>query len=140
MVEQGRKPDLHIDINASATDFKASALSLMAEMQLVALVLDEAHNTTRYSASMTAQIAKIEHPEQTYAAQVLVEMEKHDNNFFAFGNAIAEQHRDYFLSRPLSAERMAFFSQEAQASHIAQKAIEDSDTQPFEDFLADYIA
>ncbi|MDO8417961.1 MAG: glutamate--cysteine ligase [Agitococcus sp.] len=140
MVEQGRKPDLHIDMNGADADFKNSALSLMAEMQRVALVLDEAHNTTRYSASIDAQIAKIEHPEQTYAAQVLVEMEKHQNNFFAFGHSIAEQHRDYFLSRPLSAERQDFFNQEAQASHAAQKAIEDSDTLSFDDFLAAYIA
>jgi glutamate--cysteine ligase len=111
----------------------------MAEMQRVALVLDEAHDTTRYSASIAAQIAKIEHPEQTYAAQVLVEMEKHQNNFFAFGHSIAEKHRDYFLSRPLSAERQAFFNQEAQTSHAAQKTIEDSDTQSFDDFLAAYI-
>jgi glutamate--cysteine ligase len=140
MVEQGRKPDLRIDMSGADADFKNAALGLMTEMQRVALVLDEAHDTTRYSASIAAQIAKIEHPEQTYAAQVLVEMEKHQNNFFAFGHSIAEQHRDYFLSRPLSAERQAFFSQETQTSHAAQKAIEDSDTLSFDDFLAEYIA
>ena len=140
MVERGRAPALKITINGQAADFKSAALELLEEMQQVALVLDNAHQTTQYSASISTQLAKIEQPEQTYAAQVLAEMQKYDNNFFAFGNAIAEQHRDYFLSRPLSAERMAFFEQQAQASHSAQKAIENSDTQSFEDFLADYIA
>jgi glutamate--cysteine ligase len=140
MVEQGRAPNVHITIQGQSVDFKTAALTLLTEMQALATVLDEAHHTTHYSNSIVAQIAKIEQPEQTYAAQVLVEMEKHQNNFFAFGHSIAEQHRDYFLSRPLSAERQAFFSQEAQASHAAQKAIEDSDTLSFDDFLAAYIA
>ncbi|MBK6757067.1 MAG: glutamate--cysteine ligase [Moraxellaceae bacterium] len=139
MVERGRAPALKVTINGQAADFKSAALELLQEMQQVAVVLDNAHQTSQYSASISTQLAKIEQPEQTYAAQVLVEMQKYDNNFFAFGSAIAEQHRDYFLSRPLSAERMAFFEQQAQTSHTAQKAIEDSDTQTFEDFLADYI-
>lgn len=140
MVERGRAPQLHITINGESADFKRAALELLSEMQQVAQVLDTAHETTTYSQSISHQIDKIEHPEQTYAAQVLAEMAKYDNNFFAFGNAIAEQHRDYFLSRPLSAERQAFFEQAAQQSLLAQKMIEDSDTLSFDEFLADYIA
>lgn len=138
MVEQGRAPNLHID--EQGLDFKSSALALLSEMQAIANILDVAHDSQLYSQSMTAQIAKLEHPEQTYAARVLQEMAQYDNNFSAFGNAIAEQHRDYFLSRPLSAERQAFFEQAAQQSVAAQKAIEDSDDVSFDAFLAAYIA
>ncbi len=139
MVEQGRAPALQVTINGQAADFKTHALTLLNEMRAVALVLDEAHQTTRYSESIDQQMAKIEHPELTYAAQVLAEMAKHNNSFFAFGAAIAEQHRDYFLSQPLSAERVALFTEQAQESLAAQKAIEDSDTLSFDEFLAEYI-
>ncbi len=140
MVEQGRAPQLNLTIDGSAADFKQSALSLLAEMEYVARVLDDAHATTLYSASISAQIAKVEHPEQTYAAQVLAAMPNYHNNFLAFGHAIAEQHRDYFLQRPLSAERQAFFEQQAKESHAAQQDIEASDNMNFDDFLAAYIA
>ncbi|MCB1659022.1 MAG: glutamate--cysteine ligase, partial [Pseudomonadales bacterium] len=83
--------------------------------------------------------AKIENPELTYAAQVLAQMSKHNNSFFAFGAAIAEQHRDYFLSQSLSAERLAAFELQAQESLAAQKTIEESDTLSFDEFLAEYI-
>ena len=139
MVEQGRAPNLQVTINGQAADFKTHALTLLNEMRAVALVLDEAHQTTRYSESIDQQMAKIEHPELTYAAQVLAEMAKHNNSFFAFGAAIAEQHRDYFLSQPLSAERVALFTEQAQESLAGQKAIEDSDTLSFDEFLAEYI-
>ncbi|MCP5175699.1 MAG: glutamate--cysteine ligase [Moraxellaceae bacterium] len=139
MVEQGRAANLHITINGQQANFKDCAVELLEEMQQVAVVLDNAHHTTRYSESISQQMAKIENPELTYAAQVLAQMSKHNNNFFAFGAAIAEQHRDYFLSQSLSAERLAAFELQAQESLAAQKTIEESDTLSFDEFLAEYI-
>lgn len=140
MVEQGRAPHLKLTIDGQNNEFSVAALAMLAEMQEVAKTLDNAHDTRRYSESISAQIAKVQHPEQTYAAQALAQMKQHNNSFFAFGHAIAEQHRDFFLDRPLSAERLAEFSQQAAESHLAQKAIEDSDNQSFDEFLAAYIA
>ena len=139
MVEQGRAPALHISINGQAADFKTHALTLLEEMSAVAQVLDTAHHTTRYHEAIQQQLLKIEHPERTYAAKVLAELAKHNHSFFAFGAAIAKQHRDYFLSQPLSEARLALFEQQAHASLMAQKTIEDNDTLSFDDFLADYI-
>ena len=45
MVEQGRKPELHIDMNASATDFKASALrSVVLLQKMKCFSITQQHN------------------------------------------------------------------------------------------------
>ncbi|MDO8331007.1 MAG: glutamate--cysteine ligase [Fluviicoccus sp.] len=140
MVEFGRKPFLPIRVDEEKVEFHVVAERLLNEMARVAAVLDAAHATDRYSAAIQAQLDKLHHPEQTYAAQVLAEIGRHENSFFAFGKAVAEQHRDYFQRQTLSPEREALFRQQTAESLQAQSDLEAADTLGFDDFLAAYNA
>ena len=67
-------------------------------------------------------------------------MKAHGNSFFAFGKAVAEEHRALFRQRTLSPDREALFHRHSAESLQAQAALEASDTMDFDAFLAAYNA
>ncbi|RZU47900.1 glutamate-cysteine ligase [Fluviicoccus keumensis] len=140
MVERGREPGLQLLVDEDPVAFADVAGRLLAEMADVAALLDQAHQTRLYSAAILEQQQKLGRPEQTYAARVLDAMKEHGDSFFAFGKAVAEEHRDLFRARNLSPEREALFRQQTADSLQAQADLEAADTLGFDDFLAAYNA
>jgi glutamate--cysteine ligase len=140
MVERGREPGLQLRVDEEAVAFAEVAGRLLAEMADVATLLDQAHQTRLYSAAILEQQQKLGQPDQTYAARVLKAIGEHDDSFFTFGKAVAEEHRALFRSRRLSPEREALFRQQTADSLQAQADLEAADTLSFDDFLAAYNA
>jgi glutamate--cysteine ligase len=127
-------------VDEEAVAFAEVAGRLLAEMADVATLLDQAHQTRLYSAAILEQQQKLGQPDQTYAARVLKAIGEHDDSFFTFGKAVAEEHRALFRSRRLSPEREAQFRQQSADSLQAQADLEAADTLSFDDFLAAYNA
>ncbi len=140
MVERGREPGLQLRVDEENTGFAEVAGRFLAEMAEIAVLLDQAHQTTLYSDAIREQQLKLAQPEQTYAARVLDAMKAHGNSFFAFGKAVAEEHRALFRQRTLSPDREALFHRHSAESLQAQAALEASDTMDFDAFLAAYNA
>jgi glutamate--cysteine ligase len=109
-------------------------------MQPLAALLDSAWGGEDYAHALDAQRAKVEDSSLTPAAHVLAEMHEHGQTFFQWAAAKAEQHRQYFLERPLDEAMQQEFAELANRSLQAQKHIEESDTGTFEEFLGQYYA
>jgi glutamate--cysteine ligase len=71
MVERGREPGLQLRVDEENTGFAEVAGRLLAEMAEIAVLLDQAHQTTLYSDAIREQQLKLAQPEHTYAARVL---------------------------------------------------------------------
>ena len=96
------------------------------------------HGASWMEANARALLAQ---PGQTPSARVLAQMaQAHDNSFTAFTLSQSSQAREALLELPWSAEQQARHAALAAQSLVSQKAIEDSDTQPFEEWRQQYMA
>ncbi|WGL15504.1 glutamate--cysteine ligase [Microbulbifer bruguierae] len=140
IVYRGRDPELQLVHNGQERKLTDWAGALLDEITPVAELLDQAWESSDYQRAVTAQRDKISGKTPTPAAQVLAEMHEHRQTFFQWAQAKAEQHRQYFLERPLDAAEQAEFERLAQESLQKQREVEEADKGSFEDFLGRYYA
>lgn len=139
VVEKGRDPALVLQFCGHEDTLYALAHAIMEELKPVAEVLDQAQGGTRYREAINKEFAKLENPDLTFSAQVLVGLKEHDDSFAIFTQALSQDRHHYFKNRPLTGERATEFAAAAQKSHQDQAAIEAADNRSFPDFLADYF-
>ena len=124
--------------NVPLVDWAAQVLD---ECVPLAAALDATHASGDYSAALANARALLAQPGQTPSARVLAQMaQAHDNSFTAFTLSQSSQAREALLELPWSAEQQARHAALAAQSLVSQKAIEDSDTQPFEEWRQQYMA
>ncbi|HKI80118.1 MAG TPA: hypothetical protein VKA04_00590, partial [Pseudodesulfovibrio sp.] len=78
--------------------------------------------------------------ETTPSARVLAAMRAQGTGFFTFARRLSEQHREWFLSRPLAREDLEAFEEMAGTSLREQAELEASDDVSFDEFLRRYFA
>ncbi|MBB5211629.1 glutamate--cysteine ligase [Microbulbifer hydrolyticus] len=140
IVYQGRDPEVQLIHNGSERKLTDWAGELLDEITPMAELLDQAWQSHDYTRAVAVQRDKIEGRTPTPAAQMLAEMHEHQQTFFQWAQDKAEQHRQYFLDRPLSEKEQAEFEAHAKASLQKQSEVEASDQGSFEDFLGQYYA
>lgn len=140
MVEHGRDPGLHLQTEHDRPLFRTLASTLFAELLPIARVLDAAHDTEAYSASLRRQIDKLHEPGLTGSASVLACLQEFKGCFYQFAQDRADRTREHFLSRPLGDERHAELAATAMRSLDDQAALEARDEKPFADYIASYFA
>ncbi|WP_226703463.1 glutamate--cysteine ligase [Microbulbifer elongatus] len=140
IVYQGRDPEVQLIHNGDERKLTNWAEELLDQIAPMAELLDSAWDSHDYQRAVTAQRDKIHGKVPTPAAQMLAEMHEHKQTFFQWAQSKAEQHRQYFLERPLSEEDQAEFERLATESLEKQKQVEEADTGSFEDFLGKYYA
>ncbi|WP_193163128.1 glutamate--cysteine ligase [Microbulbifer hainanensis] len=140
IVYRGRDPELQLIHNGGELKLTDWAGRLLDEMAPIAELLDSAWSGDDYSRAIDAQRAKVSGEAPTPAAQILAEMRKNKQSFFQWAADKAEQHRRYFLERPLDDSEQREFAGQAEESLRKQRAVEDADTGSFEDFLGKYYA
>ncbi|QIL90842.1 glutamate--cysteine ligase [Microbulbifer harenosus] len=140
IVYRGRDPELQLIHNGGERKLTDWADELLDQISPMADLLDQAWASHDYQRAVSAQRDKIAGITPTPAAQMLAEMHEHGQTFFQWAKAKAEQHRQYFLERPLDAAEQAKFERLAEESLEKQKAIEDADKGSFEDYLGSYYA
>jgi len=138
VAHRGRAPDVELNRGDEVIRLKEWAMELCEEMRDVAALLDTAHGTQRYTASLKSQCDVVLDSSLTPSARVLQEMRDTGEEYFHFAKRKAQEHQAYFNSQSISAEREQFFTQLAQDSIAKQKQIEESDTLSFDDFLKAY--
>ena len=75
------------------------------------------------------------------SARVLQSMaQDFGGSFAAFSKAHSVRTKAQELATPLQAHELAHFEQLAEASRLQQRAIEDADTLPFAQYLAQYLS
>ncbi|AQA17944.1 glutamate--cysteine ligase [Halioglobus japonicus] len=140
VVNRGRDPELMLECDDGPRALSDWAQALLEEMQPIAALLDDVHETVDYSESMATQQAKVEDPELTPSARVLREMREKNLPFFRLAMAYSQHWAQYFRELELDEDAVARLQQEADASLVRQAEIEATDDISFEQYLRNFYA
>ena len=115
----GRKPDLTLSKEGKPISLKEWGGEILEEMAPYANLLDEAHQTKRYSKALSSQKEKIEDPSKTPSAQILKEMKAQNKEFVDYTYSLAQNYKELFLGKSLTP------SFEKKMEAMARKSLED---------------
>lgn len=138
VVYSGRDPELTLRRDEKEISMREWATEILDNSLACATLLDQADGSDAYQRAVQNQYAKLSDPSLTPSAHVLADLQEQKKSFFEHTLALAEQHRDYFEKHPLDAEKLAAFTQQAEASLTVQQQLEASETISFDDYLAAY--
>ncbi|HUD97852.1 MAG TPA: glutamate--cysteine ligase [Woeseiaceae bacterium] len=138
---RGRDPELRLMRNGKAVTVTEWGNDILSGTRAVAELIDRGDGGQDYASAVDAQAALIQDADSTPSARLLEELRTAGCSFFDFAMQAARGHRDYFRSiAPLSVEREAEFTEEAESSLLRQLEIEQSDTLSLDEYLANYFA
>ncbi len=137
-VYQGRDPNLTLRDGHSERPLRDWASALFTDMRSVAELMDLHHHSDRYQQTLATLQLRLDDPSLTPSARILNEMAESGKTYFRVAMDHAIGHREYFLDTPLAADIDEQFREQAILSRQQQQEIEAADTQPFDQFLADY--
>ena len=102
--------------------------------------MDEGLTDAPYTKALQQQRAKVADPDLTPSARMLDEMRKHRESFHAFASRMSHTYNRFFTGLPVREERLSEYEQMARESLEKQRAIEQSDTLSFDEYLQRYFA
>jgi len=137
-VARGRDPELELLDGDKQRNLVEWGLSLMAEIQPVAEILDQANSTAEYSTTAELMKTRLQDNSLTPAAQLIAEMTANNETYYGMAMRKAQEHRQYFKSKALNSETAEKYRRLAEESQLKQKQIEASDSLTFDQFIADY--
>ena len=124
---QGRNPQLKLKHNDGNINMQQWSLEILNEMQAIAMALDKAHDSLRYSRTLDEHKAMLLDSSQTPSARILLEMQKNKESFTAFSMRKATQHRKFYQAKKLSDRRFRYYESLSRKSHCQQKVMENPD-------------
>ncbi len=137
---RGRDPQLKLWRNGRELYLSEWGKEICEAMQGICEQLDEAEGGHAYREALASQIHALANPGSTPSARVLVEMREHNEGFFAFALRKSLEHKNYFISHPLSPEKLKHYHVLADKSLQQQRAIEAGEKQSLDEFLQAYFA
>ena len=140
IVNSGRDPALELLRGDNSITMRAWAQEILQGSDACAELLDQAKGGNAYRQALSLQLAKLENPELTPSARVLRDMSSAQQSFYAHTLALAEQHRAYFATRPLTEKDYADFAQMSAQSLHKQTELETQQQVNFDEYLESYYA
>jgi glutamate--cysteine ligase len=140
MVNEGRKPNLMLHDMNEMRSFKNWSKSLFQEMYILANILDQKNQTSRYNRVLKKFELLIENPQLTPSAKILKAMEENKKTFYRVAMDLSLNSHKYFQSREFESEKIEKYKEMATQSHKNQSMIEASDSFNFSNFLKKYYA
>lgn len=140
VVDHGRDPELLLLNEQQKIGLSTWALQLFAEMQEVALVLDQANNTTHYSSALQQEKQKILDPSLTPSAKILQRLISQQCDNGSLGLALAEDYKQQLLDSDYAFMNAEELAEHASLSIEKQRVIEQQDNVSFDDFLSSYFS
>jgi len=139
--ERGREPGLLLVRDNAQVPLLQWGAELLAECQPIAAKLDAVYGTaTDYSQALAAAQTVMATPETTPSARLLAELtQQHDGHIAAFACNQSRQACDALLALPWAAAQQQHYEHLAQQSQERQRAIEEADTLPFEQWRMQYM-
>ncbi len=135
VVDRGRDPALTLSSGERLQDWMTGHLNAM---QPLAEVLDRAYGGTLYCDSLARFSTLVTQPEHWPSARLMQGLQQ-AGSLWAYGRALAAQHRQVLQAQPLSGAQQAHWDQVAQQSLQAQAALEQaSHPEDFVQLLARY--
>ncbi len=140
VARRGREPGLELSREGRPVPLARWALELLDSMSGICELLDHGDPARPYAQSLATQAAKVRDVKLTPSARLLAELESGES-FFDLALRMSATHKAYFLDLYTpNAERLAEFAGEAAESLEKQRALEASETESFEEYLARYFA
>ena len=138
VVEHGRDPELHLNLEGKPTVMSEWANEILADVGNAASMLDTIHASTNYSSSLAAQSAKVAEPELTPSGRILKDMKAGGVSFFEFSLQQSRKHRDDLQNNGLSEATVKMMAETAAQSLRKQAELESLDTEGFDEFLKNW--
>ena len=139
VVNEGRKPGLHLLVHNREQPFAALAHELFDDMHVFAQMLDSAYGGTSYSTTLQTLRGRIDRPSSTPSAQLL-DAASANGGYFKHTMALSQSHKASLLANPLGAADAAKFAASVQASEAAQAKLEADEKGSFDELVAAYYA
>ncbi len=136
---QGRKKSLQLLRNGESVSLTSWADGICRGMEGICEQLDDGDPGRGYSRALARQLEVIHHPDLTPSAAMLAEMREKGEGFFQFAKRMSLQHNGYFDALRLDPARRQVLEEEVVRSREQQRVMEETDTQPFDEFLRDYF-
>ena len=140
VAHRGRKPGLLLLRGEEKIPLRDWANEVCDALASITRRMDEGLEGAPYTKSLQQQRAKIADPDLTPSARMLAEMRRHHESFHAFASRMSHAYNRFFSGLPVRKERMAEYEQMARESLEKQRAIEQSDTLSFDEYLEHYFA
>ncbi|KPP99323.1 glutamate--cysteine ligase [Marinobacter sp. HL-58] len=139
VVARGRNPELRLCRAGEPIAVGDAARALLDRLEPLAEQLDGWNGDDAYRRSLGDQRAKLDDPLQVPSARVLDAMESSGMGHREWGLEISRRHQQTLRGEGLPDEVMAAFEKMSRDSLAEQAAMEQSDNQPFAEFLEQYL-
>ncbi len=141
VARRGREPGLMLKREGRDIPMLTWARELLESMQGICEMLDEGESQRPYQGALEHQRAKLDEVALTPSARLLAEMNQTGESFLDLALRMSKLHKDYFLDLyPPNESRLGEFASAAADSREAQRAIEKSDAETFDQYLRRYLA
>ncbi len=139
MVYSGRDPELTLLHQGKERSMRDWGKQLMDGLSTVAQFLDRCCTEKTYQKSVAIEKQKLDDASLTPSARILADMAKDQVTFYRFAANKSLEHKDFFINYPLDAATQPLTSL-AKDSIRKQMQLENSQSIPFDQYLADYYA
>lgn len=136
VVKQGRQPELVLSTLGKDIPLKQWADELLDEISQCAHTLDEALNEKAYEKAVLTQREKVADPTKTPSAQFLEQLTSRQSSFLDVTLEQSAAHALSLKKAGLSPAELAFTQAQATQSLLEQQALEASDQESFDDYVA----
>lgn len=136
----GRDPALRLRQGDRSLRLRDWALDIIQAMSGICEILDGDAPERPYAQALAAQTDNIKNPDGLPSARVLESMRAHNESFVQFAMRLSNEHETYFKSWNMDPAIARRYEEMAADSLRQQAELEESDEEPFEDYLARYFA
>ena len=140
VAHKGRQPGLILKRGEQNLSLQDWATELCHQMKPIANLLDNANYCDSYFASLRSQIAAVFDPDLTPSARMLAEMRTRGEGFYHYAKRMSQHYYQYYNDKPLSPEKIEFFTDLAASSERKKTQIEKSDDISLDQYLENYFS
>ncbi|QCB46008.1 glutamate--cysteine ligase [Hydrogenophaga sp. PAMC20947] len=138
---RGREPGLCLQRQGKSVSLMQWGSEIIERLVPIAFALDAAHGGQAHAEAVAHARAALLAPETLPSARVLASMRaEHSDSFVSFARTQSQTIHQYLLSLPWGIKQQGRFEAMAVQSLDDQRAIEASDTMPFDIYLQEYTS
>ncbi len=137
---EGRRPGLMLSDQGSPISLHDWGTELVERMRPYAELLDQTEGGQSHAQALQAQADKLRDVELTPSATLLRDLREQGQSLHDFTLAQSQAHHRYWLETPLSPAVERSMTEAAARSLEEQRKLEASDTETFDEYVADYHA